>query len=188
VKIILLVILIILTPFHRTFASDASEFFNINLAWSVLNFFLLFLLLLYANKKVFKIGEYLQNRRALFEKEREESNRVLNESESRFREFSARIENIDKEIEEMRTAAINSVEIHKKETGNLARTLADKIRQEAKIIAERELLRARLELKREIVELAVEKATDIIKKEFSKDDQHRLENEFLKDIGNRRMR
>jgi F-type H+-transporting ATPase subunit b len=162
-----------------------SSFFTLNFLWSVINFLLLLYVLYYFNKKSLHFGDFIKNRRAKLEKDVEEATRQREEAERRYKELVARRNNIEKEIETIRSEAISQMEVQKREIEDNARTISERIKKETSMIVEAEIARLKKEIKNEIIDIATKKAIEIIKEKFSKEDQERLENEFVTEVKKR---
>ncbi len=171
--------------------ADASEgenaFFNLNLLWSVINFVILLYILYYFNKKSLHIGDYIKNRRAKFEKEVEDATKEREDAEKRYQELTAKKENLEKEIITLKNQAMSQMEVQKKTIEENAKTMSERIKKEAGMIAEAEIARIRKEIRDEIIELATKKAVELIKEKFSEQDQERIEQEFISEIKKRRI-
>lgn len=171
--------------------ANASEggntFFNLNFLWSVINFALLLYVLYYFNKKSLHIGDFIKNRRAKFEKEVEEATKERKESEQRYQELTTKKENLEKEIIVLKNQAMAQMEVQKKTIEENARTMSERIKKEAWMIIEAEIVRMRKEIREEIIELATKKAIELIKENFSDTDQERIEKEFISEVKKRRI-
>ncbi len=182
------VIIFILSIITNASASEGdASFFSLNFLWSVINFALLLYILYYLNKKSLHIGDFIKNRRAKFEKEVEEATKEREEAERRYQELKGKKENLEREIIALKNQAMAQMEVQRRTIEDNARTMAERIKKEAKTIAEAEIARIRKEIRDEIIELATKKAIELIKEKFSDEDQERIEKEFIAEVRKRRI-
>lgn len=169
-------------------ASEGKDtLFTLNFLWSVINFLLLLYVLYYANKRYFHIGDFIKSRRAKFEKDIEEAKRERESAEKRYQELVVKRDNLEKEIISLKNQAMAQIEVQKKVIEENARTVSERIKKEAEMITEAEILKMKKEIRDEIIELATKKAIEIIKEKFSPRDQERIEREFIAEIRKRRI-
>lgn len=182
-----LIILLFNVIMNANASEGESSFFSLNFLWSVINFALLLYVLYYVNKKSIHIGDFIKNRRAKFEKEVEDATKERVESERRYQELTTKKENLEKEIITFKNQAMAQMEVQKKTIEENARTMSERIKKEAGMIAEAEIARMRKEIREEIIELATKKAIELIKEKFSDADQERIEKEFISEVKKRRI-
>jgi F-type H+-transporting ATPase subunit b len=145
--------------------------------WQVLNVLLLVgVLFYYARKPV--LG-YLASRRDEIAKNLESSSELLAESERRLAEWSRKAGELDREAESIRQATRRAAEAERDRILADARVTAERIRQSAAAVAERELRLAREKLRHEAADLAVELATKILREQVNDGDRTRLLDEFI---------
>ena len=87
------------------------------------------------------------------------------------------------EIEEISNAIRREGELEQKKIIESAKEMAIKIEKDAENAAALEIAKARTELQREAVQLAVELAEDLLKKNFTKEDDARLIDEYIQKVG-----
>lgn len=129
-----------------------------------------------------KIGDFFRERAISFEKLVVLAKKAKEDAETQKREISARLERLE-------TTAADSVEQAKREAEELkakiqaeAKTLAEQIRQDAAKTAEREVHRAKQELRDEVLAQAMKTTREIMKTSVKEVDQKRLQNEFVEKI------
>jgi F-type H+-transporting ATPase subunit b len=147
------------------------------LFWQILNVALLVAVLLYFARK--PVLAYLAGRRDEITKNLESSSQLLAESERRLAEWSRKAADLEREAESIREATRRSAEAERDRILADARVTAERIRQSAGAVAERELRLARLALRREAADLAVELAAEILREQVNDRDRARLLDEFI---------
>ncbi|HTG80780.1 MAG TPA: ATP synthase F0 subunit B [Geobacteraceae bacterium] len=146
--------------------------------WRVLDFAVLFALIVWALKKANVKGS-LADRQAAIDKALREAEEAKAAAEKKFAEYSAKLAAANKEIDEISAAIRTEGEAEKARIIAEAKATAEKIAEQAKQAASQEVLKARAELRREAARLAVELAEQNIKEKIQKDDQDRLVGEYL---------
>ena len=146
--------------------------------WRVLDFSLLFALVVWALKKANVKGS-LADRQAGIDKALKEAEAAKTAAEQKFAEYSAKLAAANKEIDEIYAAIRTEGEAEKARIIAEAKVTAEKIGEQARQTASQEVLKARLELRKEAARLAVELAEQNIKENIRKDDQDRLVGEYL---------
>jgi F-type H+-transporting ATPase subunit b len=146
--------------------------------WRVLDFALLFALVVWALKKANVKGS-LADRQAGIDKALKEAEAAKTAAEQKFAEYSAKLAAANKEIDEIYAAIRTEGEAEKARIIAEAKVTAEKIGEQARQTASQEVLKARLELRKEAARLAVELAEQNIKENIRKDDQDRLVGEYL---------
>jgi F-type H+-transporting ATPase subunit b len=149
--------------------------------WRCLNFGLMVALLIYLLTKPIKRG--LAGRREGIEKALAEAKRAKEEAEAKFAEYDQKLARATEEIEEISNAIRREGELEKQKIIEHAREMAVKIEQDAEKAAALEVAKARTALQREAVQLAVDLAEDLLKKNFTKEDDARLIDEYMKKVG-----
>lgn len=149
--------------------------------WRILNFSLMIALLVYLLRKPIKKG--LAGRREGIEKALAEAKQAKEEAEAKFAEYDQKLALATEEIAEISNAIRREGELEKQKIIESAKEMAVKIEQDAEKAAALEVAKARTELQREAVQLAVELAEDLLKKNFTKEDDTRLIDEYMKKVG-----
>jgi len=149
--------------------------------WRCLNFGLMVALLVYLLTKPIKKG--LAGRREGIEKALADAKRAKEEAEAKFAEYDQKLAQATEEIEQISNGIRREGELEKQKIIEHAKEMAIKIEQDAEKAAALEVAKARTELQREAVQLAVELAEDLLKKNFTKEDDTRLIDEYMKKVG-----
>ncbi len=149
--------------------------------YRVLNFSLVVAILVYFLRKPLKNA--LGGRTEEIAKALAESKKVKEEAEAKFAEYDRKLAQATDEIAEISAAIRREGELEKQKIIASAKEMAVKIELDAGKAADLEVAKARIELQREAVELAVGIAEDMLKKNFTKDDDARLIDEYMQKVG-----
>lgn len=146
----------------------------------ILNFaVLLFLLYRYARKPV--LG-YLAERSRFIRHAIEAADARLREAEAELAGLRSRLEGFDDEARALVARAAEQAEIERQHHIERARAAAERIREDARRVSDREIERARLELRAEAAELATELAAQLLRDRVTPDDDRRLVREFVERV------
>jgi F-type H+-transporting ATPase subunit b len=149
-----------------------------DLGWRVLNFAVLLGILVWAMKKANVKGS-LAERQAGIEKDLKEAQVAKEVAEAKLREYSGKLDQATKEIDELHAAIIREGEQEKQRIIAEAHKAAGKIAAQASLSAEQETVKARSELRAEAARLAVEIATGKLSGTIQKSDHDRFVGEYL---------
>ena len=149
--------------------------------YRVLSFSIVVAILVYYLAKPIKKG--LAGRREEIEKALAEAKQAKQDAEAKFAEYDRKLAQATDEIAEISDAIRREGELEKQKIIANAKELAIKIEQDAEKTAELEVAKARNELRREAVQLAVGVAEEKLKKNVTKDDDTRLIDEYMQKVG-----
>jgi len=149
--------------------------------YRILNFGIVVAMLIYFLAKPLKKG--LAGRREEIQKALAEAKQAKEAAEAKFAEYDRKLTQATEEIAEISSAIRREGELEKQKIIDNAKQMALKIEQDAGKAAELEVAKARAELQREAVTLAVGLAEDLLKKNFTKDDDARLIDEYMQKVG-----
>lgn len=149
--------------------------------YRVLNFAIVVAILVYFLTKPIKKG--LAGRRVEIEKALNEAKQAKDEAEAKFAEYDRKLAQATVEIAEISDAIRREGELEKQKIIENARAMAKQIEKDASKTAELEIAKAKTALQREAVHLAVSVAEELLKKNFTKDDDARLINEYMRKVG-----
>ena len=149
--------------------------------WRFFNFAIFVAILVYFLAKPIKKG--LAGRREEIEKALAEAKRIKEEAEAKFAEYDLKLARATEEIAEISDSIRREGEREKIKIIESAKLMAIKIEQDAENAADLEVAKARTELQREAVQLAVGIAEELLKKNFTKDDDTRLIDEYMQKVG-----
>lgn len=149
--------------------------------YRVLNFGIVVAILAYFLTKPIK--KAFSGRREEIEKNLAEAQSIKDAAEAKFAEYDRKLAQATEEISEISAAIRREGELEKLKIIENAKAMAIKIEQDAENAAEIEVAKARTELQREAVQLAVGVAEELLKKNFTKDDDTRLIDEYMQKVG-----
>lgn len=145
--------------------------------WHVINFAIFAAIVYWGAKKLVVDGA--QAKRDRIRKEIEEATKLRDEMRTKFQEYDSRMQNIDARMNELLQDARTQAEAEKARILGEAEAAAKRMREEAKVIADQEIARAKHELQEEQIARAAELAEQVLRANVNKDDQARLSQEFL---------
>ncbi|MDD2850596.1 MAG: ATP synthase F0 subunit B [Desulfuromonadaceae bacterium] len=146
--------------------------------WRVLNFAVLVGIVVWALKKANVKGS-LAARQVDIEKSLKDAEEARDAAEAKLREYSGKLDQAAKEIDELHAAIIREGEQEKNRIIAEANSAAEKIVAQAALSAEQETVKARNELRAEAARLAVEIATGKLTGAIQKNDHDRFVGEYL---------
>lgn len=149
--------------------------------YRLLNFSIVVAILVYFLKK--PIRNALSGRRDDIEKALAEAKKAKEEAEAKFAEYDKKLAQATEEIATISASIRKEAEMEKQKIIDNAREQAAKIEHDAEKAAALEVAKARLSLQQEAVQLAVGVAEDLLKKNFTKDDDSRLIDEYMQKVG-----
>ncbi len=142
-----------------------------------INLLLLIGLLWWALKR--PVGDFLKFRRNEVKEQLEVSARLKSESDAKYGELQARLENFEGELSTMMAAVAEEAEAEHKRVIERARQSAVQLDNATARTIEEELRRAQTTLQTTTVELAVDLAEQLLSSSVAKDDQKRLTDDYL---------
>jgi F-type H+-transporting ATPase subunit b len=146
--------------------------------WRVFDFAALVGIMVWALKKADVKGS-LAARQADIEKSLKDAESARDAAEAKLREYSGKLDQASKEIDELHAAIIREGEQEKGRIIAEANIAAEKIVAQAALSAEQETVKARSELRAEAARLAVEIATGKLTGAIQKNDHDRFVGEYL---------
>jgi F-type H+-transporting ATPase subunit b len=149
--------------------------------YRVFNFAIVVGILVYFLAKPLKKG--MAGRREEIAAALAESEQVKLAAEAKFAEYDQKLAAASAEIAEISSAIKREGELEKEKIIASARETATKIEQEAEKAAALEIAKARKELQTEAVRLAVELAEELLKTNFTSEDDTRLIDEYMQKVG-----
>lgn len=158
---------------HVDSAAQMKDF-----GWRVLNFAVLVGIIVWALKKADVRGS-LAARQAGIEKSLKDAEAARDAAEAKLREYSVKLDQAAKEIDELHDAIIREGEQEKSRIIAEANSAAVKIVAQAALSAEQETVKACNELRAEAARLAVDIATGKLTGAIRKNDHDRFVGEYL---------
>lgn len=146
-----------------------------------LNFGITFGLLAYFVTKPIRKG--LAGRREGIEKQLAAAKAAKEAAEAKFADYDVKLNQASAEIDEIAAAIKREGELEREKILANAKEMAAKIKLEAQNTAANEVAKARVELQQEAARMAIQIAEEILKKNFTAEDQSRLVDEYLLKVG-----
>lgn len=146
--------------------------------WRCIDFAALVLILVWAVKKA-DMKKALADRQAGIDKALREADEMKAAAEKKFAEYTARLAQANKEAEELQKVIREDGLAEKARIVAEAKIAAEKIKEQAKVMADQEIVRAKSELREEASRLAVQLAEQTLKNAMKPEDQDRLVGEYL---------
>jgi F-type H+-transporting ATPase subunit b len=150
-------------------------------AWRCLDFAALAAIAFWAIKKADVKGT-LAARRSGIEQTLKEAVQAKEQAEQKFKEYTARLDQANKEIEVISANMKKEGELEKERIIAEAHEAAARIKAQAQSAAAQEVLKAKGELRAEAAKLAVEIAEQKIVKNISKGDQDKLVGDYISKV------
>ncbi|PID76657.1 MAG: ATPase [Deltaproteobacteria bacterium] len=170
---------------HDSVPDDAAHHDNgkkiVDLFWRVLNFAVLVLILVKFGAK--PIAEGLSGRQKAIAEEVKGLEAKRDAAEAAYKEFSAKLAGMEKDIDIMVEKAVAQAEIEKTKIFEKAEQAADDIKRQAEMAVQNEVTEARRNLKNEMAEGAAMMAEELIIKNLTEEDQVRIIEDYLSKVG-----
>jgi len=128
------------------------------------------------------VAQFFSSRAKSIEDEIQELEQKKAEAEKKLAEYQAKFKNLDQESKQIVADYIQQGEEAKTRILAEAEAQAEKLEDMAKRNIEQEFKSAKATLQQEIVELAMEKAEEVISTSISSEDQDKLVDEYLKKV------
>jgi len=151
-----------------------------DLLFSVLNLVLLLGVLAYFTRK--PLADFFAARRTAIQKELAAAAELRAEAEARYAKWQRRLLDLEGELAGIRQTARERAAAEREQILADATASAERIRRDASAAVEQELRRARTQLRQEAADLAVELASETLKRQVGPADQDRLLDEFVQTI------
>lgn len=152
-----------------------------DLLWRTLNFAGLLAILIMALKK--PIANGLNGRRQAIVEKFEDLEAQKSEAERIYKEYEAKLSKIDEEVQSIIDGAVKQGETEKIRIIEDANRAAGDIQRQAEMAIQHELTEAKLTLRSEIAEQAVQMAEDLIKQNLKDADQTKMVEDYLEKVG-----
>lgn len=153
---------------------------GMEMIWKTFNFAVLAIGIYLVWKKVIK--GLLEKRGVDIKKALEDAKAARDAADRKASEYSEKLALLEKKVAEINTELMAEGEAEKKRILLEAENIANKIKEQARLTAAQEVNRAKLEIRKEVAEIAVKMAEEILKKELSADDQKRLLKGYLNNL------
>ncbi|MGD0623389.1 MAG: F0F1 ATP synthase subunit B [Thermodesulfobacteriota bacterium] len=145
--------------------------------WQIISFVLLLFLLTYFLKN--PVRTFLKNRREGIKNSLEQSAKKEEESQKEFENWEDKFNLLRQEVADLHQKISQEGKVERKRIIARAEEEGDRIRQQAQVVAEQEVKKARAALRKEMVDLSVELAEKLLKEATQPQDQGRLVREYI---------
>jgi F-type H+-transporting ATPase subunit b len=125
------------------------------------------------------IQNYLEERREAVVKELEAARQAKAAADELRAEFQARMQTLESEAERTREELLSIARLEAQRLLDQAQRAAERIRKDARLIADQEVAQARRLLQQETADLIADRATALLQREITPQDQQRLVQEFV---------
>jgi F-type H+-transporting ATPase subunit b len=160
-------------------AHDSGK--TLDLLYRFINFALLVIILVVVVKKA-GLGRFFSERIEEIRKKFDDLKAEKDETESRYQELEKKLKEFEVKKQEILEQFKADGAAEKEKIIAEAKERAEQILNQADLTIEREIQAARDRLRQEVVEVAAQKAQEIIEKEIKDDDQDHLVNEFIERV------
>jgi len=151
-----------------------------NFIWHCLNFSILALVLVKFLRK--PITEGLKGRTESIRSAFEDLEAKRAEAERKYAEYERKLAGMDAEAERILATFVEQGQAEKQKIIAQAHDAAERIKAQAELYVQQELAKARSELQGEVAVLAVKMAEDLVRKNLTEQDHHRLISEYLERV------
>ncbi|MCK5071189.1 MAG: ATPase [Desulfocapsa sp.] len=152
-----------------------------DLGWRVMNFIVLLIILVKFGAK--PIADGLGSRRKQIRDEIEDLEAKKVDAEKAYKEFSAKLEDVEKDVDTIVEKAVAQAEVEKVRIIEAAEKSADDIKRAAEMAIANEVTAAKRILKVEVTEQAAVMAEELIVKNLTSDDQVKIIEDYLDKVG-----
>ncbi len=152
-----------------------------DLGWRVMNFIVLMIILVKFGAK--PIANGLGSRRQQIRDEIEELEAKKVDAEKAYKEFSAKLESVEKDVGSIVEKAVAQAEIEKVRILEAAAKSADDVKRSAEMAIANEVTAAKRSLKVSVTEQAAIMAEELIIKNLTADDQVKIIEDYLDKVG-----
>jgi len=151
--------------------------FSSEVFWQIVSFVLLIIVLVRFTKK--PLAAFLTHRQEEIQNAMAQSAKKKEEAAALLTEWQKKVDSLNQEVKELHQKIRDEGEAERKKIVSRAQEESERIRQQAGVIAEQELVKARAALKKEMVDLAVDLAERLLKETMKPQDQERLIQEYI---------
>lgn len=148
--------------------------------WKVINFAILAIVVIVVWKKF--IGKMLVKRSADIKQAMDDAKAAKETADKRAAEYSTKLAMLESRVAEIHKELEAEGEAEKEKILSEAAAAAGKIKEQAKLSAEQELKKAKSEIRREVAELSVRMAEELLSKDLKPADQEKLVKGYLDNL------
>lgn len=170
-----------LTAFAAEAEQGPSSFKKIwMLSWRLLNFLILVYLMVRLLKK--PLSSFFQESARVIREQLQGTEQACQEAEQELQEMENRLEALDQEIQKLQGVIGEHGQRERDKIIANARQTAEQMLEKARLEAAYSAQQAKNQLRLEVIDEAVRKAAESIRKAIESGDQERLVNEYLQDL------
>lgn len=158
--------------------SGSSDWMD--LVWKFVNFAVLIAILFKFGAKPFKA--MLVKRSQTVRDKLEESEKAAREAQLLKTEYEEKLVRLDKELAEFKTMMMEDAEKERARIMKETEAMAQRIREQARLMYEQEMKDVQDKVKREIARLTMEKAERVISEKINRTDHDRMVQEFIQKL------
>lgn len=158
-------------------AAGGAGGFSMEVVWQIIAFGLLAFFLVKILKK--PMGAFLVKRRDEIRGSLDQASKKANEAQKIFGEWEKKLEALSQEVRDLHETIRKEGEEERRKIIERAHEEGERVRKQAQIIAEHEVKKARVALKKEMVDLSLEMAEKLLKEKIQPQDQERLVREYI---------
>jgi F-type H+-transporting ATPase subunit b len=162
-------------------AGESSPWTASLLIWRVINTAALIAILVYVLKK--PLVNFFSERKAQIAKDLQDAREQRDQAEVMIKDYQQKLAGMEQELEKMRVELKKSADSESAKVAANADRMAAAMVEAAKVAAEQEVRKAKIELKNESVALAIELAESLIREKINEDDRKRLVEEYFVKVG-----
>ncbi len=151
-----------------------------NFIWHCLNFTLLVIILVKFLKK--PIVDALHGRTESIRAAFDELAAQKAEAERQYAEYERKLSGMDAEADRILKSFIEQGQAEKEKIIAQAKETAERIKAQAEFYIQQELEKAKTELREEVADMAVKMAEELVKKNLTEQDHHKLISEYLERV------
>lgn len=158
-----------------------AEHFNLlEFIASVVNFLIWLAIVVFLARK--PLAEFLRGRRIAVEEGLTEAKQLQEAAETKYDEYTARLEHLDEELESLRAEMVNAAETERDRIIEEAEQRAARMRKDSQFVIEQQMKQLRTDLTREAIEAAVTAAGKVLDEQVQASDQTRLADDYLESL------
>jgi F-type H+-transporting ATPase subunit b len=158
-------------------AGEGKGGFTSAVYWQIVSFVLLIVVLARFVKK--PLASFLARRQEEIQNAMAQSAKKKEEAEALLAEWQKKVDSLNREVQDLHQRIREEGEAERKKIVSRAHEESERLRQQAIVIAEQELVKARAALKGEMVDLAVNLAETLLKETLRPQDQERLIQDYI---------
>jgi F-type H+-transporting ATPase subunit b len=177
----LFLLLAAVSPVLAAAAEGSSPWTTSMLLWRVVNTVALVALLVWALKK--PLVTFFKDRKTQIEKDLAEAKEQRDRALQLIKEYEQKIAGMQQELDKMRADLRKAAGAESEKVVANAERLSATMVETARLTAEQEVRKAKITLKNEAVDLAVQMAEALIREKINEDDRKRIVEDYLAKVG-----